>query len=188
EAGWPVLVHAAAGGVGLLLLQWLKHVGARVLGTVSTAEKAELALRAGADEVLVTSAGVDVAAAARAFSGGKGVRVVFDGIGHDTWEISLNSLAPRGLMVSYGNASGGVTGVELAQLSNKGSLFVTRPGLFHYYADRDERKAGAERVFDMLASGAISVSIHQRYALQDAAQAHVDLQARKTSGSTLLLP
>jgi NADPH2:quinone reductase len=188
EAGWPVLVHAAAGGVGLLLVQWLKHVGARVLGTVSTAEKAELALRAGADEVLVTSAGVDVAAAARAFSGGKGVRVVFDGIGNDTWEISLTSLAPRGLMVSYGNASGGVTGVELAQLSNKGSLFVTRPGLFHYYADRDERKAGAERVFDMLESGAISVSIHQRYALQHAAQAHVDLQARKTSGSTLLLP
>lgn len=188
EAGWPVLVHAAAGGVGLLLVQWLKHVGARVLGTVSTAEKAELARAAGADEVVVTNGGSDVAAAARAFAGGRGVRVVFDGIGRDTWESSLDCLAPRGLMVSYGNASGAVTGVELAQLSNKGSLFVTRPGLFHYYADKAEREAGAARMFDMLAKSVISVSINQRYALKDAAQAHIDLEARKTSGSTVLLP
>jgi len=188
EAGWPVLVHAAAGGVGLLLVQWLKHVGARVLGTVSTAEKAGLARAAGADEVIITREAADIATAAHTFAGGRGVRVVFDGIGRDSWESSLDCLSPRGLMVSYGNASGAVTGVELAQLSNKGSLFVTRPGLFHYYADRAEREAGAARMFEMLAKGAIAVSINQRYALKDAAQAHIDLAARKTSGSTLLLP
>jgi NADPH:quinone reductase len=188
EAGWPVLVHAAAGGVGLLLVQWLKHIGARVIGTVSTAEKAQLARQAGADLVLLSTDGSDIAAEAKTFSGGKGVRVVFDGIGQDSWDLSLDCLAPRGLMVSYGNASGPVAGVNLATISAKGSLFVTRPGLFHYYVEPAEREAGAARVFEMLRSGAIVVSINQRYALKDAAQAHIDIEARKTSGSTLLIP
>jgi NADPH:quinone reductase len=188
EARWPVLVHAAAGGVGLLLVQWLKHVGARVIGTVSTEEKAELARAAGADEVIISRGGNEIVEAVKAFGGGKGVRVVFDGIGKDSWDSSLDCLAPRGLMVSYGNASGAVAGINLATISAKGSLFVTRPGLFHYYSDLGERVAGAARVFEMLEKGVIAVSINQRYALNDAAQAHIDIEARKTSGSTVLLP
>ena len=187
EAGWPVLVHAAAGGVGLILVQWLKAIGAVVIGTVSTEAKAALARAAGADHIILTSH-PDVAAEVRAFTGGKGVRVVFDGVGADSWEISLNSCAPRAMIASFGNASGPVTGVALGTLGAKGSLFVTRPALFAYYADPAERAAGAARVFEMLASGAVSMTIGQRYALRDAAQAHIDLEARRTTGSTLLLP
>ncbi len=187
EHGWPVLVHAAAGGVGLILVQWLKHAGATIIATVSTDAKAEMAKRAGADHVLLTST-TDMAAEVRKLTGGKGVRVVFDGVGADTWEISLNSCAPRGLIVSFGNASGPVTGIGLATLSNKGSLFVTRPGLYHYYADPDERSAGAARAFEMIASGAVRITIGQRYALDQVEQAHRDLKARRTTGSTILLP
>lgn len=187
QPGWPVLVHAAAGGVGLMLVQWLKHIGATVIGTVSTPEKAEAARAAGADHVIDYSR-EDVAPRVRELTGGAGVRVAFDGVGKDTWEASLDSTARRGLIVSYGNASGPVSGVALGTLSQKGSLFVTRPTLYHYYADPAERAAGSARVWDMIASGAVAVTIGQTYPLAEVAQAHRDLQARKTTGSTILLP
>lgn len=187
QPGWPVLVHAAAGGVGLMLVQWLKHLGATVIGTVSTPEKAEAARAAGADHVIDYSR-EDVAPRVRELTGGAGVRVSFDGVGKDTWEASLDSTARRGLIVSYGNASGPVSGVALGTLSQKGSLFVTRPTLYHYYADPAERAAGSARVWDMIASGAVAVTIGQTYPLAEVAQAHRDLEARKTTGSTILLP
>lgn len=187
EAGCSVLVHAAAGGVGLILVQWLKARGAVVIGTVSTEDKAALARAAGADHVILTSH-PDMAAQVRALTDGKGVKTVFDGVGADTWDISLNCCAPRGLIVSFGNASGPVTGVSLGTLGPKGSLFVTRPTLFTYYTEAEERTSGATRLFEMIASGAVSVTIGQHYALMDTAQAHIDLERRKTTGSTILLP
>ena len=183
---WNVLVHAAAGGVGLLLVQWLKHAGATVIGTVSTEEKAALARSAGADHVILYGK-EDVAAQVRLLTDGKGVEVTFDGIGLATWETSLNSTRRRGLIVSYGNADGPVTGINLGILAQKHSLFVTRPTLFDYYAHSAERAAGAEYVFDMFRQGIIEVTIGQRYALEDAAQAHRDLEGRKTTGSTVLV-
>jgi NADPH:quinone reductase len=187
QPGWPVLVHAAAGGVGLMLVQWLKHIGATVIGTVSTPEKAEIARTAGADHVIDYSR-EDVGPRVRELTGGAGVRVAFDGVGKDTWEASLDSTARRGLIVSYGNASGPVSGVALGTLSQKGSLFVTRPTLYHYYADPAERAAGSARVWDMIASGAVAVTIGQTYPLAEVAQAHRVLEARKTTGSTVLMP
>ncbi|WP_397598241.1 quinone oxidoreductase family protein [Sphingorhabdus sp.] len=184
---WDILVHAAAGGVGLLLVQWLKHVGARVIGTVSTDEKAALARAAGADHVILYGK-EDVAAQVRELTGGKGVEVTFDGVGRDTWETSLNATARRGLIVSYGNASGPVTGVNLGTLAQKGSLYVSRPTLFDYYHNAAERAAGAEYVFDMFRQGIIDITIGHRYALEDAAQAHRDLEGRKTVGSSILIP
>jgi len=187
QPGWPVLVHAAAGGVGLLLVQWLKHVGAVVIGTVSTDEKAAAAREAGADHI-VRYDREEVAPKERELTGGAGVPVVFDGVGQDTWQASLDSAAPRGLIVSFGNASGPVTGVSLGVLSQKGSLFVTRPTLFDYYREPGERAAGAARVFELLGNGVLSVTIGQTYPLREAAQAHRDLEARKTTGSTVLIP
>ena len=184
---WDILVHAAAGGVGLLLVQWLKHVGARVIGTVSTDEKAALARAAGADHVILYGK-EDVAAQVRELTDGKGVEVTFDGVGRDTWETSLNATARRGLIVSYGNASGPVTGVNLGTLAQKGSLYVSRPTLFDYYHNAAERAAGAEYVFDMFRQGIIDITIGHRYALEDVAQAHRDLEARKTVGSSILIP
>ncbi len=184
---WDILVHAAAGGVGLLLVQWLKHVGARVIGTVSTDEKAALARAAGADHVILYGK-EDVAAQVRELTGGKGVEVSFDGVGRDTWETSLNATARRGLIVSYGNASGPVTGVNLGTLAQKGSLYVSRPTLFDYYHNAAERAAGAEYVFDMFRQGIIDITIGHRYALEDVAQAHRDLEGRKTLGSSILIP
>ncbi len=184
---WDILVHAAAGGVGLLLVQWLKHVGARVIGTVSTDEKAALARAAGADHVILYGK-EDVAAQVRELTGGKGVEVTFDGVGLDTWETSLNATARRGLIVSYGNASGPVTGVNLGTLAQKGSLYVSRPTLFDYYHNAAERAAGAEYVFDMFRQGIIDITIGHRYALEDVAQAHRDLEGRKTLGSSILIP
>ena len=184
---WDILVHAAAGGVGLLLVQWLKHVGARVIGTVSTDEKATLARAAGADHVILYGK-EDVAAQVRELTGGKGVEVTFDGVGLDTWEASLNATARRGLIVSYGNASGPVTGVNLGTLAQKGSLYVSRPTLFDYYHNAAERAAGAEYVFDMFRQGIIDITIGHRYALEDVAQAHRDLEGRKTVGSSILIP
>ena len=186
-AGWPVLVHAAAGGVGLLLVQWLKHVGAIVIGTVSSEAKAEAARAAGADH-LVRYDHEEAAPEVRELTGGHGVRAVFDGVGKDTWQASLDSAAPRALIVSFGNASGPVTGVNLGLLSQKGSLFVTRPTLFDYYRDPAERSAGAARVFELLETGVLTVTIGQTYPLREAAQAHRDLEARRTTGSTILLP
>ena len=187
EAGQAVLVHAAAGGVGLLLVQWLKHVGATVIGTVSTPEKAALAKAAGADHIILYGQ-EDVAKTVREITGGAGVRVTFDGVGMATWEASLDSTGRRGLIVNYGNADAPVGGVNLGILAQKGSLYNTRPTLFDYYADPAERAAGAERVFDMIRRGIIAVTIGQTYALEDAAQAHRDLEGRKTTGSTVLLP
>lgn len=184
---WDILVHAAAGGVGLLLVQWLKHVGARVIGTVSSEAKAALVREVGADHVILYGK-EDVARQVRELTGGKGVEVAFDGVGLDTWEISLNSTARRGMIVSYGNASGPVSGVNLGTLAQKGSLYVARPTLFDYYNNPAERAAGAEYVFDMFRQGIIGMTIGQRYRLEDAALAHGDLEGRRTTGSTLLLP
>ena len=186
QAGMPVLVHAAAGGVGLLLVQWLKHIGATVIGTVSTQAKADIARAAGADHVINYSTET-VAPAVRDLTHGAGVRVTFDGVGLDTWEASLDSTGKRGLIVSYGNASAPVTGIGLAVLAQKGSLFCTRPMLYHYYEDPAERAAGAARVWDMIADGALDVTIGQTYALGDVALAHTDLEARRTTGSTVLV-
>ncbi len=186
EAGWPVLVHAAAGGVGLILVQWLKAIGAIVIGTVSTEAKAEQARAAGADHIIFYRE-EDTAARVREITGGKGVRVVFDGIGQATWEASLDSTGPRGLIVSYGNADAPVNNVNLGVLAYKGSLFTTRPTLFAYYADPAERTAGVARLWDMMRSGKVSISIGQSYALEDVTEAHRDLEAGKTVGSTVLL-
>lgn len=183
---WNILVHAAAGGVGLMLVQWLKHVGANVIGTVSTDEKAALARQAGADHVILYGK-EDVAKQVRLLTDGRGVEVVFDGIGMATWETSLDSTRRRGLIVSYGNADAPVSGVNLAILAQKGSLFNTRPTLFDYYHHAAERAAGSEYVFDMFRQGIIKVNIGQRYKLEDAAKAHADLEGRRTTGSTVLL-
>ncbi|WP_338426340.1 quinone oxidoreductase family protein [Sphingopyxis kveilinensis] len=187
EAGWPVLVHAAAGGVGLILVQWLKAIGATVIGTVSTEAKAHVAREAGADHVIRYKTD-DVAAHVREVTDGQGVPVTFDGIGMATWDVSLKATARRGLIVSYGNAGGPVTGVNLGVLAQHGSQFVTRPTLFDYYHIPGERAAGAARVFEMIESGAVAVTVGQRYSLQDAARAHADLEAGRTTGSSLLIP
>ncbi len=187
EAGWPVLVHAAAGGVGLILVQWLKAIGAEVIGTVGSEAKAAEARAAGADHVILYRT-EDTAKRVREITGGKGVRVVFDGVGMATWEASLDSCGMRGLIVSYGNADAPVTGIGLGVLAMKGSLYNSRPMLYHYYAEPAERVAGVERLWDMLRSGKVRVTIGQRYALEDVATAHRDLEGRKTTGSGLLLP
>jgi NADPH2:quinone reductase len=186
-AGQTVLVHAAAGGVGHLLVGWLKAVGATVIGTVGDPAKVEQAARAGADHVLLHK-DEDVAARVRAITGGTGVAVSFDGVGKASWPVSLASVARRGLIVSYGNASGPVDGVNLGILAQKGSLFVTRPTLFDYYITPEERQAGIDRVFAMLAKGAIVPEIGQTFALEDVAEAHRALEAGETTGSTVLLP
>jgi NADPH2:quinone reductase len=187
QADWPVLVHAAAGGVGLLLVQWLKRKGAVVIGTVSTAAKAEAAFAAGADYVIRYDR-EPVAPMVRDLTGGAGVRVAFDGVGMSTWQSSLDSTARRGLIVSYGNADAPVTGVGLGALAAKGSLFVTRPTLFDYYTDPAERAAGAAMVWEMIGSGRIAVTIGQTWPLTEAADAHRALEARETTGSSLLIP
>ena len=187
RAGQAVLVHAAAGGVGHLLVGWLKAIGATVIGVVGSAAKANAARAAGADHVLRHDRD-DIAARVRDLTGGAGVPVVLDGVGQATWEASLKSTARRGLVVSYGNAGGAVTGVELGVLARHGSLFVTRPTLFDYATTAQARQALAERVFAMLARGAIRPDIGQRYPLTDAAEAHRALEAGETRGSTVLLP
>lgn len=186
-AGDAVLVHAAAGGVGLLLVQWLKAVGAHVIGTVGSEAKAELVRAHGCDEVLIYGQEA-LAPRVRALTGGAGVRTVFDGVGRATFAESLDSLGRRGLLISYGNASGPVDAFELLTLSRKGSLFVTRPTMFDYYASPEEQTAGTSRLFAMIESGAIKVRIDQTYKLEDAARAHADLEARRTTGSTVLMP
>lgn len=187
QPGWTVLVHAAAGGVGLILVQWLKAIGATVIGTVSTDEKEQAARVAGADYVIRYKQD-DVAAHVREITDGQGVPVTFDGIGMATWESSLKSTARRGLIVSYGNAGGAVTGVNLGVLAQHGSQFVSRPTLFDYYIHPSERLAGANRLFDMIQNGAVNISVGHRYSLQDAARAHADLAAGRTTGSNLLIP
>ncbi|WP_298308720.1 quinone oxidoreductase [uncultured Erythrobacter sp.] len=187
EAGWPVLVHAAAGATGLLLVQWLHHIGGEVIGTVSTDAKAKAARTAGADHIIFYKE-EDTAARTREITGGKGVRVTFDGIGKSAWETSLDATGQRGLIINFGNVDAPIGEIDVGVLALKGSLYNTRPMLFHYYEDPVERAAGAARVWDMFDNGALSVTIGQTYALSDAAQAHRDLQAGKTTGSTVLLP
>ncbi len=184
EAGQTVLVWAAAGGVGQLLVGWLKAIGATVIGTAGSADKAAHARDAGADHVILHR-DEDVAARVREITGGQGVATVFDGVGMATWQATLAAVARRGLIVSYGNAGGPVNGVDLGVLAAKGSLFVTRPTLFDYYVTPEERRAGVERVFAMLRDGAIRPAIGQRFVLEDAAAAHRALEAGETHGSSI---
>ncbi|WP_309621818.1 quinone oxidoreductase [Novosphingobium sp.] len=187
SAGEWALVPAAAGGVGQLLVQWLKARGVRVIGTVGSEEKIELATKAGA-ELVFLSADPDLAGKVRAATDGVGVAVSYDGVGAATWEASLKSVRRRGTIVSFGNASGPVTGVNLGVLAQNGSLFVTRMTLFDYYREPAEALTGAAKLWAMVGSGMLSVNIGQTYPLMQAAQAHRDLEARLTTGSTLLLP
>ncbi|APR54325.1 quinone oxidoreductase [Sphingomonas koreensis] len=187
QPGMTVLVHAAAGGTGQLLVQWIKHLGATVIGTAGSPEKAARARALGADHVIEYKR-EDIAERVREITGGAGVPVVLDGVGGSTWEASLKSAARRGLIVSFGNAGGPVEGVNLGTLSRHGSLFVTRPTLYDYYASPEERAAGVARVFELVASGVLSVEVGQRFALEDAAAAHRAIEAGETMGATLLIP
>jgi len=187
QAGDFVLIHAAAGGVGLIACQWLKHLGATVIGTVGSEEKAELARAHGCDHTILYRE-QDVAAMVREITSGNGVRVVYDSIGQSTLDASLDSLATRGLLVSFGNASGPVSNFNLGVLAKKGSLYVTRPTLMTYIAERANMVSMAEDLFSVVASGAVKININQRYNLCDASQAHDDLEARRTTGSTIFVP
>ncbi|HZT63318.1 MAG TPA: quinone oxidoreductase [Burkholderiales bacterium] len=187
RAGETVLWHAAAGGVGLIACQWLKALGVTVIGTAGSPEKCALAKAHGADHC-IDYRKENFVERVKALTGGKGVPVVYDSVGKDTFMGSLDCLQPRGLMVSFGNASGAVPPVELVVLSQKGSLYVTRPTLVTYTAKRDDLVAGAKDLFDVVSSGKVKIEINHRYALKDAAQAHRDLEGRKTTGSTILTP
>ncbi|MEO8603318.1 MAG: quinone oxidoreductase, partial [bacterium] len=187
RAGQWVLFHAAAGGVGLIACQWLKHLGARVIGTAGGPEKMALARAHGCEHVL-DSRGAPLAPQVRELTGGDGVAVVYDGVGKDTFMASLDSLARRGTMVSFGNASGPVPAFDPALLGNRGSLYLTRPGLMDYVATREELQASAAALFAVVAQGVVTIQVHQTYALRDAVQAHRDLEGRRTTGSTVLLP
>ena len=187
KPGDTVLVHAAAGGVGSILCQWAKHLGATVIGTVGSDEKAVLARANGCDHVIVYTR-EDFTARVREITGGAGVPVVYDSAGKDTFEGSLNCLRPRGMMISYGNSSGAVPPFSIGQLASKGSLFLTRPSLAHYTATREELVATANDLFDVVGRGIVKIHINQTYPLREAAQAHRDLEARKTTGCTVLLP
>ncbi|MBX3028196.1 quinone oxidoreductase [bacterium] len=187
RAGQWVLFHAAAGGVGLIACQWLRHLGARVIGTAGGPAKMTLARQHGCEHV-IDSHDPAIATRVRELTGGAGVAVVYDGVGRDTFTASLDSLARRGMLVSFGNASGPVPAFEPAELSLRGSLYFTRPSLMDYTATREELAASAAALFAVVASGAVAIEVHQTYALRDAAQAHRDLEGRRTSGSTVLLP
>ena len=187
QPGDAVLIHAAAGGVGLIACQWAKALGATVIGTVSSEAKAAQASAHGCDHVIYY-AREDVAKRVREITGGEGVAVVYDGVGKDTFIGSLDSLRTRGMMVSFGNASGPVPPFDPILLSQKGSLFITRPTVAHYTAKRDELVALGAELFEVVTSGKVKIEINQTYALSDAANAHRDLEARKTTGSTILLP
>lgn len=184
QAGDTVLLHAAAGGVGLIASQWLKHLGATVIGTVGTEEKAELAKANGCDHTILYNK-EDVAARVKEITNGRGVPVAYDSVGKATLEASLDSLEPRGLLVSFGNASGPVTDFNFGLLAAKGSLYVTRPTLMTYTADPANMRAMAQELFDVVATGKVKIAINQRYPLSDAAKAHDALEARQTTGSTI---
>lgn len=186
RAGDSILLHAAAGGVGLIVAQWAKLLGLAVIGTVSTEAKAELAREHGCDHV-VNYTHEDVAKRVRELTDGAGVDVVFDSVGKSTFEGSLDSLKRRGLMVCVGTASGPIPPFNPQTLAMKGSLYLTRPALHDYIADPAEKAALASELFDHVAAGRIGIEIHQRYALQDAVQAHRDLESRKTTGSSIFV-
>lgn len=187
KPGDTVLYHAAAGGVGLIFGQWARSLGVTLIGTVGSAEKAELAKAHGYEHV-INYREEDFAARVRDITGGKKCDVVYDSVGKDTFEGSLDSLRPRGMLVSFGQSSGPIPPFNMAVLSQKGSLYATRPTLFQYIGTRAELEESAGALFDVVKSGAVKIAVNQRYALADAAQAHADLEARKTTGTTVLLP
>jgi NADPH2:quinone reductase len=187
QAGDSVLIHAAAGGVGLIACQWAKALGATVIGTVGSPAKAEIAKAHGCDHVINYST-ENFTQRVREITGGEGVPVVYDGVGKDTFMGSLDCLRPLGMMVTYGNASGPVPPFDVLLLSQKGSLFVTRPTIVHYTAKRADLEALGAELFEVVASGKVRIEVNQTYPLKDAAQAQRDLEARKTTGSTVLLP
>lgn len=187
QKGGTALVHAAAGGVGLLLVQMAKRIGARVIATAGTAEKARLARDAGADECIVYSES-DFEKETQRLTDGKGVDVIYDGVGKATFDQDLNVLKPRGYLVLFGGASGAVPPFDLIKLSQKGSLYITRPTLGHYTATREELEWRAGDVLGWVKNGELKLRIHKRYPLREAAQAHRDLEGRKTTGKLLLIP
>lgn len=184
KAGDTILFHAAAGGVGLIACQWAKAIGATVIGTVGSEEKAELARQHGCDYPIIYTE-EDVAARVLEITDGAKVPVVYDSVGAATWSLSLSCLQPRGMMVSFGNASGAVPPVSLGDLAAGGSLYVTRPTLFSYVATRPELLQTAQNLFDKVEAGSVSIEVKQTYPLAEAAQAHRDLESRKTTGSTV---
>ncbi|HZP94458.1 MAG TPA: quinone oxidoreductase [Burkholderiales bacterium] len=187
ERGETVLFHAAAGGVGLIACQWLKSLGVSVIGTVGSDEKARIAKAHGCDHAIVYTR-ENFAQRVKEITGGRKVPVVYDSVGKDTFMGSLDCLQPRGLLCVFGNGSGPVAAFDLNLLSAKGSLYVTRPTLMTYTALREDLEAGAKELFDVVKSGKVKIEINQTYKLADAAQAHRDLESRKTTGSTVLLP
>ena len=187
KPGETVLFHAAAGGVGLIAGQWLKALGVTAIGTVGSDEKAKLAKAHGYDHTIVYTR-ENFVERVKEITGGKGVPVVYDSVGKDTFMGSLDCLQPRGLLAMFGNGSGPVPPFDLGILAAKGSLYVTRPTLVTYTAKREDLEAGAADLFDVIKSGKVKIEINQTYALKDAAQAHRDLEGRKTTGSTVLLP
>jgi len=187
QPGDTVLFHAAAGGVGLIACQWLKHLGATVIGTVGSDAKAELAKAHGCDHPIVYTR-ENFVERVKEITNGEGVPVVYDSVGKDTWDGSLDCLRRLGILVSFGNASGAVDPFPPGILAAKGSLFLTRPTLMDYTADRGDLVATAQELFDVVTSGAVKININQTYPLAEAVQAHRDLEARKTTGSTVLLP
>lgn len=187
KAGETALIHAAAGGVGALLVQMAKNIGARVIATAGTLEKAQVARDAGADECIVYTE-ADFETETKRLTDGKGVHVVYDGVGKDTFDKGLNVLRPRGYMVLFGGSSGAVPPFDLIKLSQKGSLFITRPTLAHYTATREELEWRANEVMQMIVRGTLKLRIHKVYPLAEAEQAHRDLEGRKTTGKLLLQP
>jgi NADPH2:quinone reductase len=187
QPGDTILFHSAAGGVGQIACQWARHLGTTVIGTVGSEEKIAAAKNNGCDHVLLLS-DPDWAKKVRALSGGSGVPVVYDSVGKDTFEQSLDCLKVRGLMVSFGNSSGPVTPFPLGMLMTKGSLYVTRPTLAHFTRTPEELQQTADDLFDVILSGTVKVAINQRFALKDAAKAHDALAGRKTTGATVLIP
>ncbi|CAM3754751.1 quinone oxidoreductase family protein [Roseateles saccharophilus] len=188
QAGDFVLFHAAAGGVGLIACQWARALGLQLIGTAGSDEKCRLALENGAAHVINYRRDVDFAAKVREITGGRGVKVVYDSVGADTWEGSLNSLAPFGLLASFGGASGPVPPINIGTLSAKGSVYVTRPTLFSHIATREATQEMGDDLFSMVGSGKIRIRIDRRYPLADVAEAHRDLEARAITGSAVLLP
>ena len=187
QQGDPILFYAAAGGVGSIATQWARNLGAIVIGIVGTPEKAELAKAQGCDHILMANDS-DIPAMVKELTGGAGVAAVYDSVGKDTFMASLDCLRPHGVMVTFGNASGPVDPFSPAELAARGSLYVTRPTLFYFVETREKLLAAADELFGFIATGAPTIRIGQRYALKDAAEAHRDLEARKTTGSTILLP
>ena len=187
QRGETALIHAAAGGVGLLLVQMAKRIGARVIGTAGTHDKAQLARDAGADECIVYTES-DFETETKRLTDGEGVHVIYDGVGKATFDKDFNVLRPRGYLVLFGGSSGAVPPFDLIKLSQKGSLYITRPTLGHYTATREELEWRANDVLQMIARGELKLRIHKTYPLADAAQAHRDLEGRKTTGKLLLIP